>query len=81
MVGTDLRTALLEREALPLMIVGELMRTDLPVAYDEETLEAVLDKFARHDVSSLAVVDENHRVKGLITRTSMIRYYHQELDR
>ena len=35
-VGEDIRTTLLQREAVPLMIVGELMRTDLPTVTGEE---------------------------------------------
>jgi CIC family chloride channel protein len=78
--GADVRTALLQPEAVPLMIVGELARTELPAATLYETLDVVLDKFARHDVSSLAVVDDENQVHGLITRTSMIRHYHDALD-
>ncbi len=45
-VGEDLRAALLQREAIPLMIVRDLMRTDLPAIQPEERLDSVLDKFS-----------------------------------
>lgn len=78
-VGDDLRTALLQREAVPLMIVAELMRSDLPVVRPEDTLDTVLDKFAAHDVSSLTVVDPANRAQSLITRAKLIRQYHDAL--
>ncbi len=81
-VGQDVRTTLLEREAVPLMIVGELMRRDLATVSSHQTLDVVLDKFARHDVASLAVVDESdERVVGLITRAKLMQFYQRELER
>lgn len=79
-VGEDVRTTLLEREAIPLMVVEELMRSDLPTVHREETLEIVLDKFSRFDVSSLAVVDEDKSVTGMITRSALIRHYQNALE-
>lgn len=82
-VGADLRTALLEREAIPLLLVGELQRDDLPVVTEDETLDVVLDKFSRHDVHSLAVVDQTDDEGapiGLITRDRLMRRYHQALE-
>ncbi|MEQ9453408.1 MAG: chloride channel protein [Phycisphaeraceae bacterium] len=77
-VGDDLRTSLIEREAIPLMIVAELMRTDLPTVHLDETLDTVMDKFSDHDVASLAVVDEDG-VLGIITRARLMRCYHRAL--
>ncbi|MEX0655146.1 MAG: chloride channel protein [Phycisphaeraceae bacterium] len=79
-VGEDVRTTLVQREAIPLMIVGEMMRTHLPTVARDETLDVVLDKFSRHDVSSLAVVDENLKVKGVITRSRLMRQYQRALE-
>ena len=78
--GEDVRTALLEREALPLMVVAELLRSDLPTLGADDTLDLVLDQFAIHDVASLPVVDENGRVTGMITRGRLMRTYRQALD-
>jgi CIC family chloride channel protein len=79
--GADLRTALLEREAIPLLLVGELSRSDLPTIRPTETLDIVLDKFALHDVHSLAVLDGHGKGKalGLITRDALMRRYQQAL--
>ena len=80
-VGQDVRATLVQREAIPLMIVSELMRVNLPVVSPQETLDVVLEQFSRHDVSSLTVVDAGDRVKGMISRSRLMRQYHLALDR
>ncbi len=82
--GQDIRTALLEREAIPLLLVEELMRTDLPTVSLDESLDTVLDKFSRFDVSSLAVTTAaesgvSGNVLGLMTRSRLLRRYQQAL--
>jgi len=79
-IGQDVRTTLLQREAIPLMIVGELMRSDLPTCDPCQTLDAVLDKFSTHDVASLAVVGADQQVKGMITRARLMRRYQRLLE-
>jgi len=74
----DIRTALIEREAMPLLLVRDLMRDDLPTIEPDETLDIVIDKFSRHEVASLAMVSKG-RVRGLITRTRLMRRYQQAL--
>ena len=78
-VGDDVRTTLVQREAVPLMIVAELMRTDLPTVRPGDTLDIVLDMFAKHEVSSLPIVDAQERVTGMITRSRLMREYQQQL--
>lgn len=85
LTADDLRTALLAHEAIPLLLVEELMRTDLPTVSPDETLDFVLDKFSRHDVTSLAMVrddspgDHAGKVLGLLTRGRLMSRYHQAL--
>ena len=83
-----LRTALIEREAIPLLLVDDIYRSDLPVIHPDESLDQVLDKFSRHDVASLAMVggaitstkvEADRKVSGLITRTRLMRRYQQAL--
>lgn len=80
--GADLSAALVYREAIPLLTVRELMRTDLPTVTRDETLDVALDKFSRHDAQSLAVVSKGERksVRGLITRTHLMDRYQQALE-
>ena len=81
--GQDVRIALLQPEAVSLLVVAELVRSGVPTVGPDETLDAVLDKFARSDVESLPVTgrgDDSH-VEALITRQAVMRRYQQELDR
>jgi CIC family chloride channel protein len=80
--GSDLRQALVYREAIPLLQVGELERKDLPTVLHDDTLDVVLDKFSANDVQSLAVISPgNQTVLGLITRARLMREYQRELDK
>lgn len=84
----DLRTALLEQEAIPLLLVEDLARTNLPTIEPDETLDRVLDKFSRHDVSSLPLAgertsgddDKGVKVQGLISRARLMQRYQQALQ-
>jgi len=80
-VGQDVRATLVQRDAIPLMIVSELMRTHLPTVAPHQTLDVVLEQFAMHDVSSLAVVDGDDKVKGVITRSRLMRQYQAALSK
>lgn len=81
--GQDIRTALLQPEAVSLLLVGELARSGVPTVSLGETLDSVLDKFARNDLESLPVVDsaDETKVTELITRRGAMRRYQEELDR
>lgn len=80
--SADIRTALIDREAIPLLLVAEVMRTDLPLVRRDETLDTVLDKFARHDVASLAVVSpiDTTLPMAILTRTKVMQRYREALE-
>ncbi len=77
----DMRTALIEREAIPYLLVEELMRADLPTVHPDDTLDRVLDKFSRHDVGSLALSEtrDERAIAGLVTRSRLMRRYQEAL--
>ncbi|MFG0293935.1 MAG: chloride channel protein [Phycisphaerales bacterium JB050] len=82
----DLRMVLIEREAIPYLLVAELVRTDLPVIEPDEPLDSILRKFSETEVSSLAMVgppvgkpNAKPIVYGLITRGRLMRRYQQAL--
>lgn len=81
LVARDLNTALLQREAVPLLLVEELVRTDVPLISSKEDLATVLDLFARHDVDHLpvSVSPTTGRVIGVISRSGTMRRYQQAL--
>jgi CBS domain-containing protein len=80
--GTDMRTALIDREAIPLLLVAELMRNDLPVIRPDEHLDTVMEKFTRDDVASLVLVDGFDGTKpiALVTRVKVMARYNAVLD-
>ncbi len=81
--GQELRTALIEREAIPYLLVAELVRQDLPTIEAEETLDGVLRKFSETDVTSLALVERTSDgliAKGLITRGRLMHRYQNALS-
>ncbi len=80
--GADMRTALIDREAIPLLLVAELMRNDLPVIKPDEHLDTVMEKFARNEVSSLVLVDGFSGTKplALVTRVKVMSRYNEVLD-
>ena len=79
-VGEHLREALVYRESLPLLQVGELMRGDLPSLRVEDTLDRAVERFGIADVESLPVLDDQRRVLGMVTRTRLLRHYNRELE-
>jgi len=83
LTGQDVHTTLLQPEAVLLLVVSELTRSGVPTIGLDETLDVVLDKFARNDVESLPVASSADRtqVEGLITRQAVMRRYQEELDR
>lgn len=80
--GSDMRTALIDREAIPLLLVAELMRDDLPTIKPDEHLDTVMEKFARNEISSLVLVDgfEGTKPLALITRAKVLTTYNSVLD-
>jgi chloride channel protein, CIC family len=81
----DLKTVMLEPSAAPLILVGEVLRADVPPLKIRDTLDAALAMFARHEISHLAVVDDADvpdkpsAVLGLLSRAELMRRYYQEL--
>ncbi|MFG0315117.1 MAG: CBS domain-containing protein, partial [Phycisphaerales bacterium] len=80
--GADMRSALIDREAIPLLLVAELMRNDLPIIKPDEHLDTVMEKFAGNEVSSLVLVDgiEGTKPLALVTRAKVMHRYNQVLD-
>jgi predicted transcriptional regulator len=78
----DLKAALVYREAIPLLQVNELQRSNLPVIEVDEPLDLVLEKFSQCDADSLAVLDHSHQhATGMVTRSQLMRRYQTALDR
>jgi chloride channel protein, CIC family len=80
-VSDDVQMALLDREAIPLLVVDEMIRNDLPVVKHTDDLGTVLEAFSRYEVSHLPVTMNSrpNHVIGLISRAGLMRRYQQVL--
>jgi CIC family chloride channel protein len=81
LLSEDIKTALLQREAIPLLTVGEIMRADVPLVRVQDDLATVLDTFARTDAARLPVCVSRDaaRVIGLVSRASLMRRYQRAI--
>ena len=81
-VAADVKTALLQRDAVPLLLVGEVVRPDLPPVKSTDDLATVLEAFTRHDISRLPVCLPSNatRIIGLVSRGALMRRYHEALS-
>jgi chloride channel protein, CIC family len=77
----DVRTALLQHEAIPYLLVEDLVRADVPMMKTSDDLSTAFESFGRHDVGRLPVCLPNQpgRVIGLISRREVMRVYHKAL--
>lgn len=82
-LGDEVRTMLVEAEAMPLLIVSDVMRDDVPHIELDETLDIVIEKFAGRPMQSLPVMDPDNpgAARELITRVAVMNRYHQSLGR
>ncbi|MCH7883632.1 MAG: chloride channel protein [Planctomycetes bacterium] len=81
--GRDIHTALLQPEAVSLLVVSELMLPGVPAVTLRDTLDLVLDRFARSHIESMPIASSTDRtcIIGLITRQAVMERYHEELER
>jgi CIC family chloride channel protein len=81
-VAEDLRTAMIEREAIPLLVAGEVARMDLPAARSTDDLAKVMELFSVNEVARLPVslATDTDRIIGLISRRALMRKYNEALS-
>jgi CIC family chloride channel protein len=81
LTAEDVNAALLSQEALPLVVVGELMRNDVPLITNQDDLQKVFDLFARLDLEHLPVaIAGGKQVIGMISRAGLMRTYRATTD-
>ncbi len=78
----DLQNVLLQPEAAPLLLVGEVCRSDVPPLLLSDSLETAIDLFARHKVNSLAVLGRQVQegLAGILTRGEAMKQYHMAMS-
>jgi magnesium transporter len=60
------------------MLIGELMERDLVTVHVLDDQEEVADKVARYDLLAIPVVDNEHRLLGIITHDDVIDVMREE---
>jgi CIC family chloride channel protein len=76
----ELQSALLAREALGVTLAADLMRTDVPVTTEDESLEIAFHKLTARDVDAIPVVEPgSRRLLGVLTRERLMQAYADEL--
>jgi CIC family chloride channel protein len=80
-LATELNPVLMDRDAVPVLVVGDVMRRDIEIVRTTDDLGVVFDAFSRYDVSHLPVCvpQRPDHVIGLISRTAVIRRYQEAL--
>ncbi|HEY2586011.1 MAG TPA: chloride channel protein [Tepidisphaeraceae bacterium] len=81
-VADDLRTVMLEREAIPLLVAGEVARIDLPAVHSTDDLAKAMETFALNEVARLPVclATDTDRIIGLISRRALMQRYNAALS-
>jgi CIC family chloride channel protein len=76
-VADDINMALIDRDAVPLLLVVELMRREIPFVRTSDDLATVLDVFSRHSVSYLPVClpSAPGKIIGLISQAGLMKKY------
>lgn len=80
--ANDINTALVQREAIPLLLAGDVARTELPLVHTADDLAGVLETFSRFEVGRLPVsfAQSSSRVVGVISRRALMSKYHDALS-
>lgn len=81
LLSDEIKTALIDREAVPLLLVGEIMRVDVPVICAGDNLAEALDCFSTHDVGRLPVAISRNtgKIIGVLSRSALMRRYYSAL--
>jgi predicted transcriptional regulator len=80
-LSTDLNPVLMDQDAVPILVVRDLMRRDIRPVRTTDDLAAVFDAFSRYDVNHLpvSVPESRDKVIGLVSRSAVIRKYQEAL--
>jgi CIC family chloride channel protein len=80
-VADDINMALIDRDAVPLLLVAELMRRDIPFVRTSDDLATVLEVFSSHAVNYLPVClpSSPGKIIGLISQAGLMRKYQSGL--
>jgi CIC family chloride channel protein len=77
----DLRSVLLDREAWPYVVVGELAQRNVVTVKGSDTLYDAMKAISSLGIEHIPVVDENQpkKVVGMLSRTELQNFYQKRL--
>ncbi len=78
----DLYHVMHDPEAAPLLLVGEVCRTNIKPLQKTDTLEQAMELFAQNDINHVAIFDRSGgkpSLAGVLTRTEVMKWYHGEM--
>jgi CIC family chloride channel protein len=80
-VAEDVHAALLDPEAIPLLLVSDIARHGIPAVRSTDDLASVLDAFALYDIDHLPVIREGAigPPSAMIGRAALLRHYQKGL--
>ncbi len=80
----DVKDAMLAPESIPLLLTGDILRSDVPPLTVADTLETAFESFSRYEVDCLPVFSASpgtaDTLLGLLMRSDLMRRYHAELS-
>ena len=77
----DIRSVMGESEVYPLLIAADAMNGESPSVGMNATLTQAMESFAEADVDAMPVVGQGQKLVGVLTRSSLMDRYHQELKK
>jgi chloride channel protein, CIC family len=77
----DIKAVMGDTEVYPLLIAADTVNGDPPSVGADATLSDAMASFAGGDVDNLPVISPDHRLVGVLTRSSLMDRYAQELKK
>ena len=79
----DIRSVMMEDDLYPLLIAADVINGHSTYVTADASLSRALAMFAENEVNNLPVVENahSHRLIGVISRASLMRHYHEELQK
>ena len=77
------RLLAIQEDLRPIVVAGDIVETDRPTVTENDTLDVVMQIFARSDLDEIGVVDERDRGKliGSVHKRDVMNAYNQEMLR
>ena len=80
----DVHKVMLTPESIPLLLTGDILRSDVAPLTLADTLETAFESFSRYEVDLLPVFSSSPGTKatlqGVLLRTQVLRRYQAELE-